>query len=88
MANGKDNLIVPTSDEAREYGRKGGIASGEARRAKKTRRELALQIANAQIKNDTIKQMVKVNTGLDDIDITGDAAVVNGFISPTQSSLG
>lgn len=79
MANGKDNLIVPTSDEAREYGRKGGIASGEARRAKKTRRELALQIANAQIKNDTIKQMVKVTTGLEDEDITGDAAVVNGL---------
>lgn len=79
MANGKDNLIVPTSDEAREYGRKGGIASGEARRAKKTRRELALQIANAQIKNDTIKQIVKVNTGLEDEDITGDAAVVNGL---------
>ena len=79
MANGKDNLIVPTSDEAREYGRKGGIASGEARRAKKTRRELALQIANAQIQNNTIKQMVKINTGLDDEDITGDAAVVNGL---------
>lgn len=79
MASGKDNLIVPTSDEAREYGRKGGIASGEARRAKKTRRELALQIANAQIQNNTIKQMVKVNTGLDDEDITGDAAVVNGL---------
>jgi PBSX family phage terminase large subunit len=79
VANGKNNLIVPTSDEAREYGRKGGIASGEARRAKKTRRELALQIANAQIKNDTIKQMVKVNTGLEDADITGDAAVVNGL---------
>ena len=79
MANGKDNLIVPTSEKAREYGRKGGIASGEARRAKKTRRELALQIANAQIKNNTIKQMVKVNTGLDDADITGDAAVINGL---------
>lgn len=79
LASGKDNLIVPTSDEAREYGRKGGIASGEARRAKKTRRELALQIANAQIQNNTIKQMVKVNTGLDDEDITGDAAVVNGL---------
>lgn len=68
-----------TKEEQREIARKGGIASGEARRAKKTRRELALQIANAQIKNDTIKQMVKVNTGLEDEDITGDAAVVNGL---------
>ena len=79
MANGKDNLIVPTSEEAREYGRKGGIASGEARRLKKTRRELALQIANAQINNETIRGMIKINTGLEDEDITGDAAVVNGL---------
>lgn len=36
MANNIDNLKVPTSEEAREYGRKGGIASGEARRKKAT----------------------------------------------------
>lgn len=81
MAN-EQNLIPScdrTPSERREIAIKGGIASGEARRAKKTRRELALQIANAHIKNDTIKQMVKVNTGLEDEDITGDAAVVNGL---------
>lgn len=79
MANEQNLIPVRTKSEAREKGQKGGIASGEARRAKKTRRELALQIANAQIKNNAIKQMVKVNTGLDDDDITGDAAVVNGL---------
>lgn len=79
MANEQNLIPVRTASEAREKGQKGGIASGEARRAKKTRRELALQIANAQIKNNAIKQMVKVNTGLDDDDITGDAAVVNGL---------
>ena len=42
MAN-EQNLRVPTSSEARENGKKGGIASGEARRAKKSLRE-ALQI--------------------------------------------
>lgn len=81
MAN-EQNLIPScdrTPSERRKIAQKGGIASGEARRAKKTRREIALQIANAQIKNNTIKQMVKVNTGLDDADITGDAAVVNGL---------
>ena len=36
---GIENLVVPTSDEAREYGRKGGIASGEARRKRKALRE-------------------------------------------------
>ena len=82
MAN-EQNLKPFTTEQSREEavknGRKGGIASGEARRAKKTRRELALQIANAQIQNDTIRKMVQVNTGLDDADITGDAAVVNGL---------
>ena len=36
---GKDNLIVPTSEQARENGRKGGLASGEARRSKKLLRD-------------------------------------------------
>lgn len=42
MAN-EQNLRVPTPSEARENGKKGGIASGEARRAKKSLRE-AMQI--------------------------------------------
>lgn len=37
--NGIDNLRVPTSEEARENGAKGGIASGKARRRKKAMRE-------------------------------------------------
>lgn len=68
-----------TASQQREIAKKGGLASVEAKRKNKTRRELALAIANAQIKNNTIKQMVKSNTGLDDIDITGDAAVINGL---------
>lgn len=36
---GKDNLKVPTSEEAREYGRRGGKASVESRRKKKALRE-------------------------------------------------
>lgn len=39
----EQNLRVPTSSEARINGKKGGIASGEARRAKKSLRE-AMQI--------------------------------------------
>lgn len=35
MAINKQNLKVPTSEEARKNGRKGGIASGEARRQKR-----------------------------------------------------
>lgn len=36
-----ENLKVPTHEEAVEYGRRGGIASGEARRRKKALREHA-----------------------------------------------
>ena len=83
MAN-EQNLIghgfhEMTASQQREIAQKGGLASAEAKKQRKTRRELALQIANAQVSNNTIKQMVKVNTGLDDEDITGDAAVLNGI---------
>ena len=47
MAGGKENLKVPTSEEAREYGKKGGKASGEARRKKKELKEL-LELALSQ----------------------------------------
>ena len=50
MANEK-NLIPFTSEQSREEaaknGRKGGIASGESRRAKKSMAELARMIAEA-----------------------------------------
>lgn len=32
----EQNLIIPTSEEARENGKKGGIASGKARKRRKT----------------------------------------------------
>lgn len=38
MAN-EENLKRYTSEEAREYGKKGGIASGEARRKRRTLKE-------------------------------------------------
>jgi hypothetical protein len=51
---GTDNLEpVRSKDEAKERGRKGGIASGEARRRKKTMREtleavLAMQVGDGK----------------------------------------
>jgi hypothetical protein len=44
---GKDNLRTPTTEEARERGRKGGIASAKARAEKKQLKEL-LEIALSQ----------------------------------------
>lgn len=51
MAN-EQNLIqynMQTPEEARENGRKGGIASGEARRRKKTMRELIEQLMPMEV---------------------------------------
>ena len=89
MAN-EQNLIGHgfhelTASQQREIAQKGGLASVEAKRKNKTRRELALAIANAQVTNETLRQMVKANTGLEDEYITGDAAVVNGVYTEALS---
>ena len=44
---GKDNLRTPSTDEAREIGKKGGKASGKARRRRKELKEL-LELALSQ----------------------------------------
>ena len=57
MANEK-NLRVPTSEEAREYGRRGGIASGEARREKATmKRTLEMLLEEKNNKGKTYKEL-------------------------------
>ena len=49
---GSENIYPRSSDEARENGKKGGIASGEARRQKKTMREWLEIAMQAAMKND------------------------------------
>ena len=60
MANGMDNLI-PNSErspkEVRENGRKGGIASGVARRRKRDLREACLAILDTEITTKTGDKM-------------------------------
>ncbi len=48
MAN-EQNLKILTPNEAREYGRIGGIVSGKVRRERKCLRDIALTIASAPI---------------------------------------
>ena len=50
MANEK-NLRTPTTNEARKIGRKGGIASGQARREKKTVQKILAELLDGQIKD-------------------------------------
>lgn len=61
MAN-EENLVPFTSDQSREEaqknGRKGGIASGEARRNKKTMKEMLDYLLEKEIVNQTTGEMV------------------------------
>ena len=77
MANEQNLKPVRNKKEARERGRKGGIASGEARRRAKTMKELAKAIANSEIQNDSLKKKVeKIFPADEETEITGSAAVV------------
>lgn len=53
--DGKDNLIpVRSKNEAREKGRKGGVASGEARRKKRDLRETLETLLKSTLKDEEI----------------------------------
>ena len=59
MAN-EQNLRVPTSSEARRNGKKGGIASGIARREKKTVQKILGDFLDLDItQNRTLEQLAK-----------------------------
>ena len=78
-----ENLVPFTSAQSREEavrnGRKGGIASGEARRRAKTTRELANLIANSPIKNQKLKTTIQKNFDVDDEDMTANLAIIAGI---------
>lgn len=64
------NLKRPSSDEARELGRRGGIASGAARRRRKALREAAdIFLALPLPDKDEVKRLRKLGLGMDDIDV-------------------
>lgn len=69
------NLRVPTSEEAREIGRKGGIASGESRRKKKTMKEVASLLLGMEVSSSNIKTQMKA-MGIPDEDLTNQMAIV------------
>ena len=75
-----DNLKpVRSKDEARERGRKGGIASGKARAKKKTLAGLATMMVNAQLDGKT-KENIKKQFGIPDENVTVASAMMAGQI--------
>ena len=64
------NLKRPSSEEARELGRRGGIASGIARRRRKALREAAdIFLALPLPDKDEVKRLRKLGLDRDDIDV-------------------
>lgn len=59
MNNEKSMGPVRGSDEARERGRNGGIASGKSRRRKKEVRERLKEALNCAVVNPKVKSMMK-----------------------------
>lgn len=79
MAN-EQNLRPFTSDQSREEaaknGRKGGIASGEARRKKKTCAEIAMRVVNSELDPASRAKVEKVTGPLGDDEDTLYAAAL------------
>lgn len=76
--DGTANLTpVQTKEEARARGRNGGIKSGEARRAKRTMRELAKDIMNSTVNEsmENVRDSLKL-MGLEENEMTYSAAIV------------
>lgn len=63
----KSNLRVPTSDEARIIGAKGGKASGEARKRRKLLKETVLEVLQCKINTIQDKEFMEAakQLGLD-----------------------
>lgn len=74
MAN-EQNLRVPTSEEAREIGRKGGIASGKARREKKTLAQIGDMIGALDIKSEKNRAILR-DAGITDDDMINDVGMM------------
>jgi len=77
--NSKKNLmLVKTSEEARERGRKGGIKSGEVRKAKKTMRETLQDALKIELSPEKLEEL-GAEVGL----MNGDTTVLSAIIAST-----
>ena len=80
---GRDNLRVPTSEEAREYGAKGGKASGEARAKKKTIGNILKQWSSFAVSDKQAAQLKSM--GFSDDDMVNSTLVAVKLIQKIQN---
>lgn len=83
LENGKSTQFK-TGEEAVKAGRKGGIASGKAKRKKKTMAEIARKIAESDVKNKDIRKSLE-DLGIEDEDMVNGAVVTAAIY---QSAVG
>ena len=57
--DGIKNLRTPSTDEAREIGRKGGIASGKARREKRDRKQRMAELLDLTMQGAGVEKIKK-----------------------------
>ena len=83
---GKDNLnVIRSENEAREKGKKGGIASGEARRRKKTMREaLEMMLYDTKL-NEQTKQMLQAEGIKNADDFNHQMVITRSLIAKAES---
>lgn len=55
---GKDNLIVPTSEQARENGRKGGLASAKAKKRRKELKQIVELALNTNVPSQKTQKLL------------------------------
>lgn len=79
--DGSKNLIPPRSkEEAQERGKKGGVASGEARRKKRDTAKIANQLLSMKVKSTEIKKDLQ-NVGISvDNNTNMETAVIAGLL--------
>lgn len=73
--NNSQNLVPLTTEKAREIGKLGGIASGEAKRKKKTLKELGDMIGALDIKDAKVRELL-AKAGIKDEDMVRDAGMM------------
>ena len=84
MARKEDNLIPFTSDQDREQakinGRKGGKASGEARRKNKNMKECLKMLLSLDVKSPKAREQLKA-LGIDDEEMTNQMALMVSMLN-------
>lgn len=83
MAN-EQNLKTFSSSEARKNGRKGGIASGQARKRAKTLKEIGDMIGGLRLTNENKIKVMKA-AGIADEDLIKDVAAMYKLASRAES---